>query len=82
MNENKMAFKLRDQINKKVSKLDIPKFLLDEVNMLLDQVNYYKLTNIKNNIDSFLEYINDLNKQYTYEVADLVFNYKNQNEQK
>jgi len=56
--------KIREMIINKLKDSGIMPFIIEEVNYSLNYLNYYKLTNIKDNIDLFIDKITNLNQQY------------------
>ena len=56
--------KIREMIINKLKDSGIMPFIIEEVSYSLNYLNYYKLTNIKDNIDLFIDKITNLNQQY------------------
>jgi len=55
---------IRKMIINKLKDAGIMPFIIEEVSYSLNYLNYYKLTNIKDNIDLFIDKITNLNQQY------------------
>ena len=59
---------LRDEITHEISDLDIAGYLLEEVVVCLDHLNYFKLTNLKDNLDAFKTYLLILDQENTKQI--------------
>jgi len=57
----KSLSKIRDSIINGLENTEIMPFIIEEVSYSLSYLNYYKLTNIQNNMDLFIENITNLN---------------------
>lgn len=68
MNETLLAQEFRSNILLKISSLDLPLFVLNDIEKTIDKINYYKLSNLHSNMDSFVEYIWELNKNYIKDI--------------
>lgn len=55
---------IRKYIIKELKNYDIMPFIMDEISYSLSHLNQYKLTNIKENMDIFVERIINLNQNY------------------
>lgn len=51
-----------EQLSYIIDKLSIAKYIKNETKKFIQNLNYYKLTNIKKNIDVFIKFILNLNK--------------------
>jgi len=56
--------KIRESVINTLENANIMPFIIEEVNYSLHYLNYYKLTNIQDNINLFIDKITNLNQQY------------------
>ncbi len=68
--------KLKKEILKYVDQVGLPEFLYEEIVKILDNVNYYKLKNLYNNLDTFIDYLDSLKQSYYQEIKDFIINEK------
>ena len=68
MTELQQAAELRDELNEKISHLDIAWFLKSECEYFLKHLNSYKLQNLKLNFTLFKKYLLLLDDQQTKKV--------------
>ncbi len=63
-NKNENLNFLKSEIMEKVYAKDLPGFVENEIEGIINLLNYYKLLNIKDNIDFFLENIEKTKENY------------------
>ncbi len=65
MTERALANKLRLQIIEQIAKVDLPWFLFEEIDQTLVELNYYKLSNLHNNLPTYTLYLEEIQAAYT-----------------
>ncbi len=65
MTERALANKLRLQIIEQIAKVDLPWFLFEEIDQSLVELNYYKLSNLFNNLPTYTQYLEEIQAAYT-----------------
>ncbi len=65
MTERALANKLRLQIIEQIAKVDLPWFLFEEIDQSLVELNYYKLSNLYNNLTTYSLYLEEIQATYT-----------------
>lgn len=71
MSERNFANKVRIQIIEQIADIDLPGFLFEHLDQNLSELNYFKLTNLMNNIDSYTKYLINLAQQYSRHILSL-----------
>lgn len=64
MTEKVLANRLRLALVAKVNEIDLPKFLLEQIDKNLLELNYFKLSNLYTNVDRYIAYLIEI--QITY----------------
>lgn len=64
--------KIREDIAAQLCDLDVAGYLLDEVVSCLHEMNYFKLINLKDNIDAFKNYLTLLDQENTDQVITMM----------
>jgi len=64
--------KYREKILKKVSSIDIPGYMYEEVEKMLEYLHYYKLRNIFKNSELLISYLDFLNKENYKQIEKLL----------
>lgn len=72
---SQQALILKENLLHTLKKLDVAWYIIDEIWMVLDHLNYYKLLNLHKNLESFKEYVLLLDEQNTKEIELLVAKY-------
>lgn len=57
MTEHGLSIKLRIRLIERFTDVDLPAFLFEQLDQLMSEVTYYKLTNLEDNIDAFITYL-------------------------
>jgi hypothetical protein len=57
MTEHGLSIKLRIRLIERFTDIDLPAFLYEQLDQLISEVTYYKLTNLEDNIEAYLEYL-------------------------
>lgn len=70
MTERALANKLRLQIIEQIAKVDLPWFLFEEIDQSLVELNYYKLSNLHNNLPTYTLYLEEIQAAYTNFLKD------------
>lgn len=63
---------LRKEILQIIYQQDIPWFLKEEIVEITKLLNYYKLNNLFQNIDKFLDYLNKLAQNYNKQTLYII----------
>jgi len=64
MTERALANRLRIAIIEEVAKLDLPGFLFEEIDKSLLELNYFKLSNLYNNLETYILYLGEIAENY------------------
>lgn len=64
MNERALANKLRIAIVETIAEVDLPAFLFEQIDQSLMELNYFKLSNLHNNLDTYLTYLEEIQSAY------------------
>jgi hydroxypyruvate isomerase len=64
MNERALANRLRIAIIDKISEVDLPGFLFEQIDQSLLELNYFKLSNLHTNLDTYLTYLEEIQTAY------------------
>lgn len=64
MNERALANRLRIAIIENIADVDLPWFLFEQIDQNLLELNYFKLSNLHNNMDTYLTYLQELQAAY------------------
>lgn len=64
MTERTLANRLRIAIVEEVAKIDLPGFLFEHIDKSLLELNYFKLSNLYNNLEDYIKYLHDIQKNY------------------
>ncbi|USN55148.1 MAG: hypothetical protein H6765_00600 [Candidatus Peribacteria bacterium] len=64
MSEKALANKMRITILDHVSQKDLPGFMFEQIDNHLAELNYYKISNLLNNMDRYDEYLEGVEKNY------------------
>lgn len=64
MSEHILSIKLRIHIIERLSEIDLPWFMFEQLDQLLSEINYFKLMNLKENMESFSTFLTDVNSWY------------------
>jgi len=64
MNERTLANKLRIAIIDKIADVDLPGFLFEQIDQGLLELNYFKLSNLHTNLDTYLTYLDEIQSAY------------------
>ncbi len=64
MNERTLANKLRIAIIEEVTKIDLPSFLFIQIDKSLLEMNYFKLSNLYNNLETYTLYLDEIEANY------------------
>lgn len=65
MNEKALANKLRISIIERIAMIDLPAFLFEQIDNHLSELNYFKISNLYNNLDEFSAYLETIQDDYT-----------------
>lgn len=57
MSENNLCIQLRIRLIERITEVDLPLFLLDQIEALLQELTYFKLMNLLDNIEDFLAFL-------------------------
>jgi hypothetical protein len=57
MTEHGLSIQLRIRLIERFTDVDLPAFLFEQLDQLMSEVTYYKLTNLEDNIDGFITYL-------------------------
>ena len=64
MNERALANKIRIAIVEKIADVDLPAFLFEQIDQSLIELNYFKVSNLHNNVDTYLTYLEEIQSAY------------------
>lgn len=64
MNERALANKLRISIIEHISAVDLPAFLFEQIDQWLLELNYFKLSNLHMNLDTYITYLEEIQAAY------------------
>lgn len=67
--EQQRSHTLRIQLVESISQVDLPWFLLLEIDTTLSLMNFFKLSNLWKNIDTYIEYLHNLSNTYTQDLT-------------
>jgi hypothetical protein len=75
--ENKIANTIRRSLFVELAHKDLPGFLVDEIEAILIWLNYFKISNLRENKKKFLSYVDLLIVNYHTAIRDII-NWTNQ----
>ena len=64
MNERALANRLRISVIDQVGTVDLPGFLFNQIDQNLMELNYFKLSNLYNNLDTYVDYLKEIQEAY------------------
>lgn len=64
MNERALANRLRIAIIEDIVKIDLPAFLFEQIDKNLLELNYFKLSNLHNNLGTYKTYLEEIQSAY------------------
>lgn len=64
LSEQKLSNTLRIQIIEEIAEVDLPWFMFLEIDAALSMLNYFKLTNLKQNLDQYMGFLFVLADEY------------------
>ena len=64
MNERLLANRLRIAIVDHISHVDLPAFLFEQIDQSLTELNYFKLSNLYNNLETYKTYLEEIQTAY------------------
>lgn len=64
MSEHSLSIKLRIRLIEQLAEVDLPSFIFDQLDQLLAEVTYFKLINLQDNIDLFVDYLQEMSDWY------------------
>lgn len=64
MNERALSNRLRIAIIEEVAKIDLPWFLFEQIDKSLLELNYFKLSNLYNNLETYVLYLQEIQEAY------------------
>lgn len=64
MTEHGLSIKLRIHIIERLAEIDLPGFMFEQLDQLLSEINYFKLMNLKENLDSFCKFLIEVGGWY------------------
>lgn len=68
MDEKKEVINLKQKIKEEMYSLQLPGFMYQELERSLSFMNYYKLRNIWDNIDGFMEDLKSIKENYKNQI--------------
>jgi len=69
MTEHGLSIKLRIRLIERFTDVDLPAFLFEQLDQLMSEVTYYKLTNLEDNIDAFITYLQGVADSYYDQIT-------------
>lgn len=69
MTEHGLSIKLRIRLIERFTDVDLPAFLYEQLDQLISEVTYYKLINLEDNIEAFLEYLQGVSDSYYDQIV-------------
>lgn len=69
MTEHGLSIRLRIRLIERFTDVDLPAFLYEQLDQLISEVTYYKLTNLEDNIEAFLEYLQWVSDSYYDQIT-------------
>ncbi len=64
MNERALANKIRIAMIEHIAEVDLPGFLFEQIDQSLLELNYFKLSNLHANLDTYLTYLQEIQEAY------------------
>lgn len=68
ISERSLALALRVKIIDCIGEIDLPWFLFEEIDGSLNELNYFKLSNLFDNISAYNEYLSQVAEQYSRNI--------------
>lgn len=65
MSEHVLCIKLRIRLIERLAEIDLPGFIIEQLDEMLSELTYFKLINLRDNKDAFCLYLQDTAKNYS-----------------
>lgn len=68
--ERKLASALRIKIIDQIAEIDLPWFIFEQIDATLNELNYYKLSNLYDNVAQYTEYLYNVSRKYHRDIKE------------